>query len=876
MRMADKPQSQTTNSQEPVSSFGQHANAYVPHHISDHTKAVQMSVMTDDGWVNINDTLDQMNDRKDLHVVHDDVSAAQQDISKAQSAAQDAYNRADSAVKAAAVTSDTVANMSDAVIEATSGTSDAVTKAQSALNNLAQAKNELQTSINKNSEAITLKADKTIVDKDRTSMQSYAASVDVLNSEVALKADKTAVDKLNDTVTQNNASIEVLNGAIKNKVTESDVEGLLTKKDYATQTYTQDLVTQTAKTWGVNLSKLEGTVKDNQAANIKQMTNLQVSIDGIQGTVKNKADQSQVTQLANALQIKMTGTTIAQADSVTLTFTGKDNEYLAVAVLNDIKDITKDSKLVLSFDYEASDDVSFIPQLDGSPWTPWGTIKDNTVITAKKGKAGAYSMTITVADDSWQKGTAKNLCIRCDKYKGTLKITNLVLKYADTVHNVQSTFDMLRDDINLRVTKDKLISQINMEAGRTLIQSNKIYLDADSVVFGKDSKAFIPDAAITELDADKIKSGTIQSINLYGNDIVSFNKETDTTGYGFAKINDGTLYLGETEKPDPSLIDTEEKIGNIDVAHLTAAPNGGMKATGNSIEFSTPESFINLEKVGNAEDVLEIWSKEKISIADGFRNIGLYINSRHTARNQTLKYPVDGLFAQSYLGKDNVLDIDRKTSGIFTGIAMDEDWLALASRKGVTVNLSGTDDDSYKSDRFAIQKDDVLTATWGDGANGDEIQQTAAGRIGLHAFSGTMYFDKNDHGSWHEKLDDFHVFGNFNVENGQKNSVVRTSQGATAVHAYETAEYYFGDIGESNTGDNGKIILGIDQLFGQTVNTGVQYQVFVTPYSNARVWVSQRLKDRFVVESDQPNAEFGWEIKARRKGFEHTRLTNFN
>lgn len=872
MRMADKPQSQTTNSQAPVSSFGQHANAYVPHHISDHTKAVQMSVMTDDGWVNINDTLDQMNDHEDLHGVHDEVSAAQQDISKAQSAAQDAYNRADSAVKGAAVTSDTVANMSDAVIEATSGASDAVTKAQSALDNLAQAKNELQTSITSNSEAITLKADKTIVDKDRTSMQSYAASVDVLNSEVALKADKTAVDKLNDTVTQNNASIEVLNGAIKSKVTESDVEGLLTKKDYATQTYTQDLVTQTSTTWGVNLSKLEGTVNDNQAANIKQMANLQVSIDGIQGTVKNKADQSQVTQLANALQIKMTGTTIAQADSVTLTFTGKDNECLAVAVLNDIKDIAKDSKVVLSFDYETSDDVSFIPQLDGTPWTPWGTIKDDTAITAKKGKAGTYSTTITVADDSWQKGTAKNLCIRCDKYKGTLKITNLVLKYADTVHDVQSTFDMLRDDINLRVTKDKLISQINMEAGRTLIQSNKIYLDADSVVFGEDSKAFIPDAAITELTADKIKSGTIQSINLYGNDIVSFNKKTDEDDYGFIKINDGTLYLGETEKPDPSLIDTEEKIGNIDVAHLAALPNGGLETIGNKIMLATPLTHI----WESENDVLEIWPTEKISIGKDYQNIGLYIRSMHTSGDQTLKYGVDGLFAQSYYDMGNYTDVARKSAGIFTGIAMDQDWLALASRKGITVNLSGTDDDSYKDNHFAIRKDDALTATWGDGADGDEIQQTAAGRIGLHALSGTMYFDKHDYGTTHDNLADFHIFGTLNVSNGQKNSLVKTSQGWTAIHAYETAEYYFGDIGESNTGTSSKIILGIDQLFGQTVNTGVQYQVFVTPYSNARVWVSQRLKDRFVVESDQPNAEFGWEIKARRKGFEHTRLTNFS
>lgn len=747
--MADK------QSQAPVSSstFGQHDNAYVPHHISDHTKALQMSVRTENGWVNISDTLDQMNDHKDLHVVHDQVEKAQEDIVNAQSAADDAVNRADSAVKMAAVTSDAVVGLSDAVVEATSGASDAATKAQSALENLAQAKNELQTSISKNSEAISLKADKTVVDKNQASIQSYAASVESLNSEVALKANKADIDKVNDTVKQNNASIEVLNGAIKSKVTESDVEGLLTKKDYATQTYTQDLVTQTSKTWGVNLSKLEGTVKDNQAANVKAMTDLQVSIDGIQGTVTDneKQTESKITELSDSISTK-------------------------------VSDALKNS----------------------------------------------------------------------------------------------STITQLENDINLKVSKDDLISQINLEAGRTLIESNKIYLDADSVVFGKDSKAFIPDAAITELNADKIKSGTIQSINVYGNDIVSFNKKKDQDDYGFVKINDGTLYLGETEKPDPTLIDTAEKISNIDVAHLTATPNGGVEAMGNKLVLSTPMAFTELEKLGPHEnDVLEMWPTEKISITNG-RTIGLYIRSQHTARNSTLKHPVDALFADNYLDKQNIDVNGRKNAGIYTGIVMDENWLALASRKGVTVNLSGTDDDSYKENRFAIQKDDAITAIWGNGANGDEIQQTAAGRIGLHAFSGTMYFDKNDHGSWHENLDNFDVFGNFNVSNGQKNSVVRTSQGQTAIHAYETAEYYFGDIGENNTGANNKVIVGIDQLFGQTINTDVQYQVFITPYSKAHLWVSQRLKDRFVVESDQPNAEFGWELKARRKGFEHTRLTNFN
>ena len=66
----------------------------------------------------------------------------------------------------------------------------------------------------------------------------------------------------------------------------------------------------------------------------------------------------------------------------------------------------------------------------------------------------------------------------------------------------ESEITQLRDDINLRVKSGDLLSQINLTAHNTLIQSNKIYLDSSSTVFS--GRAFIPSAAIAELDADKL------------------------------------------------------------------------------------------------------------------------------------------------------------------------------------------------------------------------------------------------------------------------------------------------------------------------------------------------------------------------------------
>ena len=78
----------------------------------------------------------------------------------------------------------------------------------------------------------------------------------------------------------------------------------------------------------------------------------------------------------------------------------------------------------------------------------------------------------------------------------------------------QAEIALMQKNLNLRISKGDLISQLNLEAGGNgLIQvangKGKLYLDADSVVFSK--KAFIPSAAITDIEADKIKAGTLDA-----------------------------------------------------------------------------------------------------------------------------------------------------------------------------------------------------------------------------------------------------------------------------------------------------------------------------------------------------------------------------
>ena len=124
--------------------------------------------------------------------------------------------------------------------------------------------------------------------------------------------------------------------------------------------------------------------------------------------------------------------------------------------------------------------------------------------------------------------------------------------------------------------------------------------------------------------------------------------------------------------------------------------------------------------------------------------------------------------------------------------------------------------------------------------------------------------------------DHIDVLGDFTVYNGAKNAASVTRDGVRATPAYEMAESWFGDMGESTTDGDCEIIVPIDPIFSDIVNTSIKYQVFLQSYSKAHVWVETRNEDSFIVKSDKPNANFAWELKAKRRGYEDDRLVKTN
>lgn len=111
---------------------------------------------------------------------------------------------------------------------------------------------------------------------------------------ITLKADQTTVDKANGTVQQLQSQLKVQADQINSKVSSSDLDA----KGYATQTYTQTQVKQTADAWNANLTSVKNGLTQSY-------TNLHATVDGIQAEVYNKDGSSKITQLSNLIATKV-------------------------------------------------------------------------------------------------------------------------------------------------------------------------------------------------------------------------------------------------------------------------------------------------------------------------------------------------------------------------------------------------------------------------------------------------------------------------------------------------------------------------------------------------------------------------------------------
>src|SRR5699024_6581557 len=108
-------------------------------------------------------------------------------------------------------------------------------------------------------------------------------------------------------------------------------------------------------------------------------------------------------------------------------------------------------------------------------------------VTSQKQTIDSISSTVAGHDGriSIVEQTASGLQSTVAGKASQTQVTQLSDLLSSTVEDVAGNttqISQLADNINLRVEKGELLSQINLEAGRTLIQSDKLYLDAETTV----------------------------------------------------------------------------------------------------------------------------------------------------------------------------------------------------------------------------------------------------------------------------------------------------------------------------------------------------------------------------------------------------------
>lgn len=111
---------------------------------------------------------------------------------------------------------------------------------------------------------------------------------------------------------------------------------------------------------------------------------------------------------------------------------------------------------------------------------------------------------------------------------------------------------------------------------------------------------------------------------------------------------------------------------------------------------------------------------------------------------------------------------------------------------------------------------------------------------------------------------------------GTKKRIVDTENyDIRSQYCYETATPMFGDIGTAQTDETGECYINIDDIFAETVNTGVEYQVFLQKEGQGDLWVEEKTDSYFVVRGTE-NLKFSWEIKAIQRDYEFERLEKFD
>lgn len=412
------------------------------------------------------------------------------------------------------------------------------------------------------------------------------------------------------------------------------------------------------------------------------------------------------------------------------------------------------------------------------------------------------------------------------------------------------TFNMFdtstKEAINSKTDASKvseIINQTTIDGGKVTIVNNADFVNAKNKADNADNLTQLwRYGTTTEIDGGDIRTGTISAGKVTVGADTTFEQGYDPSD--------------KTDATDVSNIISQTTIDGGKVTITNNANFQNVASTASNASSTASSASSTASDAYYAANNASSTASSALSTANTAKSAADSVSSQLNL----WKYPgttyIDG--GDIYT---NTILANAIKAGILTGFTIQTDPYSWNPR----VYMGGSKFEATNGSNKII----IDPALWNGNAS---LQiETSSTNINFQAFDNRNTLNSNGAALEIWSLSGLSVIGDLDVR-GSKNASVPTSIGRVNVSAYETAEYYFGDIGRGKV-INGECRIEIESLFAETVNTNMDYEVFLTPYGRGIIYVNPEedmQSDHFVVRGD--DIPFAYEIKAKRLGYEDVRL----
>jgi len=606
----------------------------------------------------------------------------------------------------------------------------------------------------------------------------------------------------------------------------------------ATQTWTQGQIKTTADNINLNVSKVQTDLDGTKT----QFSALEVKVNGIQTTVSGKADQSQVTQMAGQITSLVDSTN--NPNLIPNSGLPKDTLFWRVNDTDRFKVATH------AFYTKGSLFALLAPQgtAERTAGTATVSVTRGATYTASLGVFGGSN--VVGCDVLWiGRKHGENTDTEVLVLAGNFKPNPSKIELKSWAFNVGDC-----DEGYIRVDNNGSTS------GESTLYFGEVKLEKGGRYTPWEQTAELSEIVQTrEMINLRVQKGdVINQINISPESILIAGQKVHITGQ--TSIDNAVI-------KDAMIADI--KADKITAGTLNAANVNVINLNANNITTGTIRGA-NLGMNLNTGEV--VFQKGYITSADGKIRFDL-----DKSYFRSLDYNDDGF----ELSGGALYVFNKGWNGVFGGT---EKYLAGTISGGQTLIWSGLDVQGTDGLQMAVYNPVTykmgarisLGKSGGSGqdteaidVDGGKISITNRGNFTINNYDGELGITSPQISLISGKQ--LTITGGLDVM-GKKNAIHPTNDGIRETPAYETAESYLGDIGEGVTDESGRALIHIDDLFNQIINTDYDYQVFVSSYSNATIWVEERNATSFEVHSNIPNVKFAWEIKAKRRGYETDRL----